>query len=283
MEVIQKRKDKKITTYFVWGDYEKLFRSEYVKPVSWEAFLFKFLLIMGLVWLVMMLIGYTASNNVVEALESPKVIQWPKITKLQIKIREYNSNSIDPVLLEPTIEPVKTEYEKFMEQWEKDHKQIYSEQEFNDKLINFVTKWEGAFQAKAFCDDYYKTETKLIRKSPSDCGKWTIGFWTNSFLGEHITYQEAITRRDRAIISRKEGIKSTCLSDNARIIAIDFIYQYSSKYANKMRHFANTCQESLIIGYIVNHRDYYKRKKQTGMVKREQARINLYYKQGTND
>ena len=166
-----------------------------------------------------------------------------------------------------------------LEEQEKIHKQMQQgEQEsFDEQLINFVTKWEGNFQAKAFCDDYYKTTTKLIRKLPADCGKWTIWFWTNSYQGEVISYEEAIKRRDEAILWRKALISSNCISDKARIIAIDFIYQYSSKYANQMKYYANTCQENKIVGYIVEHRDFYRGKEQSWLVKREQARINLYY------
>lgn len=146
-----------------------------------------------------------------------------------------------------------------------------------DDMYIFVRDGEGAFQAEAFCDSYYKTDTWLIRHPPHLCEKWTIWFWTNSYQWEIITYEEAVNRKQRAIDSRNNSITSTCLTPKQRIVAVDFIYQYSSKYANQMRSYANNCEVDKLIQYIVAHRDYYKGKKQWGLVKREQRRINYFY------
>lgn len=162
----------------------------------------------------------------------------------------------------------------------------WNDTNFDSELIKFTTEWEWAFQPKAFCDSYYSDAEKikywitypwLIRKSAIHCTKWTIWFWTNSFPWEEITLKEAKERRDNAILARKNTITSDCISDKAKIVAIDFIYQYSSKYANQMRYYANTCQENRIIWYIIEHRDYYRTKNQWGLVKREQKRLNYFY------
>ena len=117
----------------------------------------------------------------------------------------------------------------------------------------------------------------MIRHPANLCEKWTIWFGTNSYNWEVITYKEAVKRKEKAIDSRDDSIKSTCISDKARVIAVDFIYQYSSKYANQMRKYANDCNEKSILDYIIAHRDFYSSKEQWGLVKREQKRINYYY------
>ena len=157
-------------------------------------------------------------------------------------------------------------------------KKVLKTNEFSiENLYNFVRKWEGAFQAEAFCDSYYKTDTKLIRHPPHLCEKWTIWFWTNSYPWEVITYDEAIKRKQEAISWRNDKITSDCLSENQRIAIVDFTYQYSSKYVNQMRYYANNCQIWNAYQYIVAHRDFYKGKKQWWLVKREQMRINIFY------
>lgn len=148
---------------------------------------------------------------------------------------------------------------------------------YNEKLFEFVKNWEWNFQSKAFCDSYYKTKKWLIRKSWKDCTKWSIWFWTNSYWWETITYDEAIKRKNEAILARNNLITSKCLTDNQKIVTVDFMYQYSSKYANQIRYYANTCKINNIYQYIVSCRDYYKTKNQWGLVKREQKRINLFW------
>lgn len=78
-------------------------------------------------------------------------------------------------------------------------------------------------------------------------------------------------------MTRNNSITSTCLTDNQKIAIVDFIYQYSSKYANQMRSYANNCQIDNAYQYIVSHRDFYKKKEQYWLVKREQLRINIFY------
>lgn len=157
---------------------------------------------------------------------------------------------------------------------------------FYEKLYTFVREWEWSFQAQAFCDSYYSEEEKkkygitapwLIRKSPQHCTYWSIWFGTKSFQWEKITYEEAIKRKKEAINTRNNSITTNCISEKARIIAVDFIYQNSWKSANIMRNYAISCREDLIIWYIENSRDYYKSKQQWWMVKREQKRINYFY------
>ena len=157
---------------------------------------------------------------------------------------------------------------------------------FYEKLYTFVREWEWDFQAQAFCDSYYSKEEKkkygitatwLIRKSPAHCTYWSIWFGTKSFQWEKITYEEAINRKKEAINARNNSITTNCISEKARIIAVDFIYQNSWKSANIMRNYAISCREDLIIWYIENSRDYYRDKQQWWMVKREQKRINYFY------
>lgn len=144
-------------------------------------------------------------------------------------------------------------------------------------MFDFVREWEGAFQSEAFCDSYYKTNKKLIRHPAHLCKKWTIWFGTNSYSWEIITYNEAIKRKQDAILSRNAKITSTCLTQNQRIAIVDFTYQYSSHYVNQMRKYANNCQIDKAYQYIVSHRDFYKWKDQWGLVKREQKRIEIFY------
>lgn len=147
---------------------------------------------------------------------------------------------------------------------------------YKEKLYNFVRQWEWAFQDKSFCDSYYKKQWALIRHPAHLCEKWTIGFWTNSYPWEVITYEEAVRRKKEAIDARDNRITTDCLTDNQRIAMVDFIYQYSSYYANRMVQYGNSCNPQGAYNFIVAHRDHYKAKWHSWMVKREQLRINLF-------
>lgn len=144
------------------------------------------------------------------------------------------------------------------------------------RLKDFVKKWEWNFQANAFCDDYYRTDNWLFRKSPDECWYWSIWFWTKSYRWEVITLEEAIERKTRDLEKRNSLITSTCLTDNQRIAIVDFMYQHW--VYSGIKEYANKCEINKAYNLIVWWRDNYKSKNQTGMVKREQLRINLFYK-----
>lgn len=157
--------------------------------------------------------------------------------------------------------------------------EVRDNNEFNyQRMFDFVREWEWTFQPNAFCDSYYKKSWKMIRHPASLCTKWTIWFWTNSYAWEVIDYNEAIKRKEKAILDRYKNIENSCFTEIQKIVAVDFIYQYSSKYANQMILFANDCNTHWAYNYIVAHRDFYKNKGWNWMVKREQRRINYFNK-----
>lgn len=145
-----------------------------------------------------------------------------------------------------------------------------------EKLQKFVAKWEWEFQYDAFCDDYYKTKTKLIRKVWKDCQRWNIWYWTKSYWGEEISLEEWIKRRNKDLVYRNSLIKSTCLNENQRIAVVDFLYQHGVN--SWIRRLANDCKIKEVYYRIVWWRDLYESKEQYWMVKREQLRINIFYK-----
>jgi len=161
-----------------------------------------------------------------------------------------------------------------------DYEQIkvdLKESAYLNKLFTFISKWEWAFQYKAFCDSYHRTKYWLIRQKWKQCRRWSIWYWTKSYRGETITYAEWIKRRNDDVKQRNSLITSTCLTDNQRIATIDFLYQHWVN-SRKVKHYANTCQTTKIYNTIVWLRDYYKNGRKYWLVKREQMRINRFYK-----
>lgn len=157
---------------------------------------------------------------------------------------------------------------------------------FFDNLTEFVKKWEWLFQYEAFCDDYYSEEEKtkywitqkwLIRKPDHLCWRFSIWYWTLSFLWEVITYEEWVKRKVEDLKWRNSLITSNCLSDNQRVVVVDFFYQHWNN-SSWMKYKANNCKTSQIFYTIAWWRDHYKSKKQWWMVKREQLRLNYFYK-----
>lgn len=156
---------------------------------------------------------------------------------------------------------------------------------FKEDLFSFVSKWEWSFQPKAFCDSYYKTTTWLVRKIWKDCTRWSIWYWTESYWGEIISYEEWVRRRDADILNRNNLITSSCLTNNQRIVTVDFMYQHWNS-SSKVKVNANLCNPNAIFWMITWWRDRYNGKiainwkyiYQPWMVKREQLRINLFYK-----
>lgn len=153
-------------------------------------------------------------------------------------------------------------------------------------MYNFVKEWEWSFQSKAFCDDYYTESEKikywikskwLIRKPAHLCWRWSIWYWTESFQGEVINYDEWIKRKVQDLKNRSALIKSTCLTDNQKVVVVDFMYQHWNN-SSWMVYKANNCQTSQIYYMVAWWRDNYKKQKQWGMVKREQLRLNYFYK-----
>lgn len=131
---------------------------------------------------------------------------------------------------------------------------------FEEKLYNFVMKGEWRFQANAFCDSYYNTESWMIRKSPEDCTYWSIWYGTKSFRWEKITYNEAIKRKKEDLARRSKLITSNCLTDNQKVVVIDFLYQHWVN-SSKMKYKANNCLKSSIFFTIAWWRDEYKKTK----------------------
>ncbi len=167
----------------------------------------------------------------------------------------------------------------------REEKQDLKRENFYDKLYTFVMEGEWEFQPNAFCDSYYSEEEKklywithawLIRKSPQHCTYWSIWFWTKSYQGETIAYEEAIKRKVEDLQRRETYIKSDCLNDNQKIVVLDFFYQHGVNSSN-MQTKVNSCRINDIYFTIVNWRDYYKSAQQWWMVKREQKRINYFY------
>lgn len=158
--------------------------------------------------------------------------------------------------------------------------EIYSDPEITsdyfEKLFAYIAMSEGSFQAEAFCDSYYKTATKLIRKSPDDCTRWSIGYGTISFRWEVITYEEGIKRKQEDIRARDALITSTCLTENQRIAVIDFMYQHWN-YASNVKYNANSCNTNYIFWKFAAWRDQYRAAKKYWMERREQLRINKFY------
>lgn len=147
-------------------------------------------------------------------------------------------------------------------------------------------KWEWEFQANAFCDSYYTEAEKkkywithkwMIRKSPAHCTYWSIWYGTKSYQWEVITYDEAIRRKKADLRRRDKLITSKCLTDNQRIATVDFMYQHGVN-SSKMTYKANNCQKTQLFFTIAWWRDEYKRQQKWWMVKREQARLNIFYK-----
>ena len=56
MEVVQRRKGKKRTTYFIGGDYENLLKSRKETSITKEKFFFKILLVMAFTAIIMICI-----------------------------------------------------------------------------------------------------------------------------------------------------------------------------------------------------------------------------------
>lgn len=166
---------------------------------------------------------------------------------------------------------------------------------YYDKLYSFIKLWEGEFQSVAFCDSYYSNRQKIkywinspgkIRHPDHLCTRYSIWFWTKSFLWETITYEEWIKRKQEDVQHRDSMITSTCLTENQRIAVVDFFYQHWVNSSN-VKYYANTCRVSSIYNAMVWWRDYYSGKipnknweyvREFWMVKREQLRINLFYK-----
>ena len=171
---------------------------------------------------------------------------------------------------------------------------VQNQKDFNEKLYDFVKQWEGSFQYKSFCDSYYSEAEKikywikkkwLIRK-PYDtklCWRFSIWYGTISFLGEKITLEEWIKRKVEDLEKRKKIITSNCLTDNQKIVVLDFMYQHGSN-SSWIVNFANNCKIENIFWKIAWWRDYYNNKYNTfdspllWMVKREQSRLNYFYK-----
>ncbi len=148
---------------------------------------------------------------------------------------------------------------------------------YEDKLFAFVMKWEGAFQSKAFCDSYYKTKYWMQRRSANDCLYWSIGFGTKYYRGERITYNEAIKRKKADLMYRDSFITSTCLTTSQRIRVVDFLYQHGL-YSSWVKWKANNCKTSSLFWTFAGWRDFYRGRRAYWMVRREQSRINLFYK-----
>lgn len=182
-------------------------------------------------------------------------------------------------------------YEEYREErawvneWFSSLQNSIDDMEFHNKLFTFVSEWEWAFQSKAFCDSYYRQNGRLIRETWKYCDRWSIWYGTLSYWGETITQEEWNKRRNDDITRRNWLITSNCLKENQRIATVDFMYQHWNN-SSDIKYYANTCNPNAIYNTIVWWRDVYKGKilvngknlKSDWLVKREQLRINLFYK-----
>ncbi len=98
-----------------------------------------------------------------------------------------------------------------------------------------------------------------------------------SYRWEIITHNEALKRLKADIKYRLSLIKSNCLTNNQKIAVVDFLYQHWLNSSWILKN-ANVCNIKYIYWKFILWRDYYKLKAQYWMVKREQKRINLFYK-----
>ena len=157
---------------------------------------------------------------------------------------------------------------------------------FKERLYTFIKVGEGSFQEKAFCDSYYTKAQKIqygiwpwkIRHPAHLCTYWSIWYGTKSYNGETIAIEEALKRKKEDVDGRLSKITSECLTDNQKIATVDFLYQHWINSSRVLAN-ANACNTNAIFNMFVWWRDEYKDRLEWGMVKREQGRINLFYKQ----
>lgn len=211
-------------------------------------------------------LGTTTANNVSDTFSGAVFL----LENDEITLDEF-VNEITDEMSEEEIDEELNMYISDLIVIEKTEQQI-----FEDKLFDFISKWEWAFQPNAFCDSYYKTKKWLIRKSGKDCTRWSIWYWTKSYWGEVITYEEWVRRRNEDIRHRNSLIKSDCLTENQRIATVDFMYQHWSN-SSWIKGYANRCESNKIYNTIVWYRDRYRSQHKWGLVKREQMRINYFY------
>lgn len=104
-------------------------------------------------------------------------------------------------------------------------------------LFDFVIWGEWAFQYKAFCDDYYKIDWKLIRKKWKACGRWSIWYGTLSFWWEEITKEEGIRRSTKYLKNQEKDIPS-CWTQREKVAIIDMQYQFWKYYLGLNKYVA---------------------------------------------
>lgn len=111
--------------------------------------------------------------------------------------------------------------------------------DIDQKAFDFIVWWEGNVQLKAFCDDYYKVDWKLIRKAWKDCWRWAIWYWTLSYRWEVITEEEAERRMKEYLGNIIEKIPS-CWTENQRLAILDYQYQFGT-YSKDINIYSARC------------------------------------------
>lgn len=224
---------------------------------------------------------------------TPNTVSW--IERLDFDKEYYSDQEIEEI-----VEVIEDEYkqeiieestilttDEYLEEQNKIQKEMIKERvemSFENKLFDFITKWEWTFQPVSFCDSYYRKNGRLIRETWKYCDRWSIGFWTLSYWGEKITIEEWEKRRNEDIKNRNSLITSDCLTESQRIATVDFMYQHWNN-SSWIKEYANRCEINKIYNIIVWWRDAYKWKflvnwkslKSIWLAKREQKRINLFY------
>lgn len=121
---------------------------------------------------------------------------------------------------------------------EKNYEKFRTKNKSDREVVDFIAWWEWAFQHKAFCDDYYKTNGKLIRKNPKNCKRFSIWYGTKSFHWETITYEEW---KDRMLsyISNMQKVPK-CWNKNQKIAILDYQYQFW-KYSANINTYIDRC------------------------------------------
>ena len=136
-------------------------------------------------------------------------------------------------------------------------------------LFDFVIGWEWSFQAKAFCDDYYKRNWKLIRKKWKDCGRWSIWYGTISYWGEVITLEEGKARMVRYLENVYNKIPN-CWTERQKIAISDMTYQFWGAYM-KLNTYVQRCDYNSVKYVLYPYNRYL-----TGVQKRRVRGYNYF-------
>ncbi len=227
-------------------DFKKEVNRQYYK--YWEQTITKFLIAVATIGALLMIIWYSTSNNIVNAVDEQ--IQWPVITDLQRKIREYNSNSIDPELLKPTVAEIATVSKKDTVHMT------------DDEVINEAIKLMHKFEWVRY-EAYF------------DYKQWSICYWTKSFKWEVTTQAECDKRLKERVQS--ELLRINRLADNLeghkKAALISFFY--NTWFKSNVLNYARRWDDKSVV-YLMSLYNVAGNKKLNWLVSRRNAEIKVY-------